>query len=125
MFKVKNDMFSMKPWNAPGPDVFQPKFYQFYWNTICFNVFLLCEQCFVNWNFLKELTKCFITLIPKIENPEFIDNFWPITLCNVIYKVVTKIIVNRIRPLLKRIVGPSQVSFIFRRQTTDNVIVTQ
>ena len=60
-----------------------------------------------------------------MDNPKTINNLCPITLCNVIYKAVTKVFVNRIWPLLKRIIGPSQASFIPDRHTSDNIIITQ
>lgn len=61
---------------------------------------------FIDHYFPKEFNKSYITLIPKIGSSESINKFRPITICNVIYKIVTKVIINRIRPLLKKIVGP-------------------
>lgn len=125
LYEVKKAVFDMMLWKAPGPNGFQPKIFQFFWEELHQNVFLFIKQCFTNWSFPNELNKCFTTLIPKIDNPETINSLRPITLCNVIYEVLTKVIVNRIRPLLKRIVGPSQASFIPGRQTSDNIIITQ
>ena len=71
------------------------------------------------------LNNCFITLIPKVENPETINQFIPITLYNVSYKILTKDLVNIIRPLLGKLIGPFQFSFLPGRQTSDNIIITQ
>lgn len=65
------------------------------------------------------MNKTNIVLIPKTDNPETINQFRPIGLCNVSYKVVSKIIVYRIRPLLDNIISPFQSSFIHGRQTSD------
>lgn len=71
------------------------------------------------------LNKSFITLIPKVDNPKNVNNLRPITLCNVVCKIITKIIVNRLRLLLSKIVGPWQANFMPGCQTKNNMIVTQ
>ena len=55
---------------------------------------------------LADLNKTLITLIPKIKGPETIGNFRLVSLCNSIYKIITKIIVARIRPHLEKLVSP-------------------
>ena len=64
-------------------------------------------------------------LIPKLENLETIKQFSPLSLCNVTYKTITKVIVNRLRPLLSNLISPNQSSFIPGKTTTDNIIITQ
>lgn len=62
----------MRPLKAPGPDGFQPKFYQLYWGKIYNSVFKFTKDCFTNWEFPIDHNKCFKTLIPKVDNPESI-----------------------------------------------------
>lgn len=62
-------------------------------------------------------------LIPKIEKPKNIRQFRPISLCNVAYKTVTKVLVNRLKPLLDCFVAPTQQSFVPGRLIADNVIL--
>ena len=71
------------------------------------------------------LNKTLITLIPKKRNPETLNNYRPISLCNTIYKMVTKIIVARIRPLLPDLISPLQSAFVLGRQGVDNAIIVQ
>ena len=123
--EIRNAIFSMKGLKAPGPDGIQPLFYQRFWDTVQNSVCLFVQNCFIKGEFPAHLNKSLITLIPKIENPETINQFRPITLCNVIYKIVTKVIDQRIRPVLDRIIGPFQSSFMPVRQTSDNIITTQ
>ena len=58
------------------------------------------------------LNQTLITLIPKCSGPDSLSKFRPIGLCNSIYKVVTKIIVLRLRPLLARLISPLQTAFV-------------
>lgn len=83
------------------------------------------KQCFSTQLIPEEINATQIVLIPKLENPETLKQFRPLSLCNVTYKTITKIIVNRLRPMLSELVSPNQSSFIPGRTTTDNIIITQ
>ena len=71
------------------------------------------------------IVETLIVLIPKTDQPTHLKEFSPISLCNVIYKVITKVLVNRLRPFLDELIGPLQGSFIPSRGTIDNIIVAQ
>ena len=71
----------------------------------------------------EHLNKTLIALIPKIQGPETLGNYRPISPCNTVYKVVTKIIVARLRPFLDKIISPSQTAFVSGRKGIDNAII--
>ena len=71
------------------------------------------------------LNDTFITVIPKVPNPEKVTQFRPIGLCNVVYKLITKCLVNRLKRALPDLISLIQSSFVPWRQITDNVIVMQ
>lgn len=69
------------------------------------------------------LNRTLLVLILKIQSPERIAQFRPISLCSVVYKIITKTIVNRLRPSMTRLVGQHQSNFIPGRDIADNIIV--
>ena len=71
------------------------------------------------------LNRTLITLIPKCLNPESLGNYRPISLCNSIDKVVSKIIVAQIRPKLPKLVSPLETGFVSGRNGVDNAIIVQ
>ena len=71
------------------------------------------------------LNNTMITLIPKCAGADCLSKFRPISLCNFIYKVVTKIIVQRLRPLLSGLISPLQAAFVLGRMGLDNMIIVQ
>lgn len=102
----------MSPFKAPRPDGFQPYFYQSNWDTVRPKLCEYIKGIIDQGMLVKDLNATFIVLIPKIQGPETIHHFWPISLCNVTYKVVTKMIVNRVRQLMPQLVAPNQASFV-------------
>ena len=73
----------------------------------------------------EELNRTHITLIPKIPGPETLNNYRPISLCNTVYKIVSKILVAWLRPLLGKLISPCQSAFIPGRKGMDNAIIVQ
>ena len=64
-----------------------------------------------------------MTLIPKEAGADSPDKFRPIALCNVIYKIISKVIANLLKPLLPKLICPEQLGFVEGRQILDGVIL--
>jgi len=81
-------------------------------------------EFFTHGRLLKQINHTFIALIPKVENPSQTQQFRPISLCSTVYKTISKILVNRIRPLLNKIVSLVQSAFVPDWSIHDNILVT-
>jgi len=71
------------------------------------------------------LNETLISLIPKCPTPESLNHYRPISLCNTIYKIVSKIVVDRLRPHLDKLISPNQAAFVPGRRGLDNVVIAQ
>jgi hypothetical protein len=74
---------------------------------------------------LREFNQAFITLIPKKQGACNFSQFRPISLCNFCYKIISKILVSRLRPLQEKLIDPTQVAFVPNRWITKNVVLAQ
>ena len=76
----------------------------------------------MNRTILKALNKSFISLIPKQDIGLTPDRFRPIALCNVVYKIISKVIANRLKPLLPTLVFVERTGYVEGRQILNNII---
>lgn len=83
------------------------------------------HRAWTNPEVLAEVNYTDICLIPKVPKPELFSQFKPISLCNVNYKILTKIIVNRLKPFIPRLVSPCQAGFVPGRSIHENIVVAQ
>ena len=121
--EIKLGLWSLKPFKAPGADGLHAEFFQYFWADVKASVCREACNCFEARTVPKYLNKTLISLIPKIQSSESLNNYRPISLCNTIYKVITKILVGRIRPLLDKLISPVQAAFVPGRRGLDNIII--
>ena len=110
--EVKSAVFSMKAYKAPSPNGFPPTFFQHFWEVVKSELIWATRDFFKTGKMLRRINKTFIALVPKIPTPLSLLDFRPISLCNTIYKIFAKILVNKIMPFLERIIGSPQKGFV-------------
>lgn len=115
---------SLKVGKAPGPDGFTSIFFQHFWELIKWEVWQVVEESRnLRWMY-PGLNATFIALIPKSEESNFPDKYRPIALCNIIYKIVSKVVALRLKPVLPFIISPEQSGYVEGRKITDGIILT-
>lgn len=100
-------------------------FFQRFWLLVGELVKKEVKQIFTSLTMPEYLNRTLITLIPKCSNPKSISNYRLISLCNFVYKIVTKLTVARIRPMLSDLISPYQTAFVPGRKGVDNAVIVQ
>ena len=113
----------MAPLKALGPDGMPPLFYQTYWLNMEMEVHQAVLSSLNSDAIFKSINHTFITLSPKVNNMEKVFDFWPIILCNLIQKIVSKLIANCLKLMLSCIISETQSVFIADRLITNNILI--
>ena len=121
--EVKKAIAQMHQNKAPEPDEMNALFYQTFWETIGEDVTRKVLNFLNGVDNIGEVNQTHIVLIPKKKHCESPGDFRPISLCNVIYKIVVKVLANRLKEVLPMIIHESQSGFVPGRLIMDNVLV--
>ena len=120
---ITEALSQMHPIKAPGPDGLPVAFFQKHWKSVSQGVTTTCLQVLNNKGNPTPLNHTYIALIPKAEKPKKVADFRPISLCNVIYRIIAKTIANRLKLVLNDVISPAQSAFVPNRLITDNIII--
>lgn len=121
--EIRSAVFQMGGLKSPGPDAILVVFYQKAWSIVGEEITEAVIYFFQRGYLLREWNQTFFTLIPKVASPETTSQFRPISLCNVIYKIISKCMTNRLKPIMQEIVGPFQNAFVPKRYMGDNCLL--
>eukprot|EP00253_Pinus_taeda_P014091 PITA_14091 len=101
---------------SPGPDGWTIKFYLAFYEILGSDLLKVVEESRVSGSLYHAINSTFIAVIPKSDSPSSFDDYRPISLCNCLYKIISKIIANRLKPILSRHIAPQQFAFLEARQ---------
>ncbi|XP_019178278.1 PREDICTED: uncharacterized protein LOC109173495 [Ipomoea nil] len=121
--EVKTAIFAMYPDKAPGPDGMNPGFYQRFWDIVGEDVSAFVVNCLNSGEIPSDLNATNIVLIPKKNDPTTVADLRLFALSNVLYRIMAKMIANRLKPMLGDLISESQSVFIPGRLITDNILV--
>lgn len=117
-------MFQMHPDKAPRPDSMTLAFFQKHWSVVGKNIIDLIRFFFDTGDIMEGLNETNIVLIPKKKKPSIITELCPIALCNVLMKVITKVLANRLKEVLNMVVLDAQSVFVPGCLISDNIMVS-
>ena len=120
--EIKKVVFGLKHNSASGPDDFPAEFFQDFWDIIHIDLWKLFKDFYGGVLDIKRLNFGLVTLLPKVDNPVDMRNFRPICLLNVCYKIITKVLTNRLCTCITKVISEYQYGFIKGRYIMDGVV---
>ncbi|XP_057249396.1 uncharacterized protein LOC130590838 [Beta vulgaris subsp. vulgaris] len=113
----------MHPCKAPGPDGIHALFFQKFWHIVGDELSEFVIDILHGSVIPEYVNNTNIVMIPKIKDPTEVAHYRPISLCNVVYKLVSKAMVIRLKNILPELVSENQSAFVPGRQITDNALI--
>jgi len=121
--EVRAAIFQMEHNKASGPDGFPPEFYQVFWNIIKVDLMAVFKEFHQGNLPLQSLNFGTIILLPKKKDAKVIQQYGPICLLNVSFKIFTKVATNRLTTVAQKIIRPTQTTFLLGRNITEGAVI--
>ena len=123
MEEIKRAVDGMKDDRAPGPDGFNATFVKLCWNIIKKDLIKMVRKSQRCSKIGGSTNSAFLALIPKEKEAKNFDRFRPISLCNIGYKIITKVMASRLKYILPRLIPENQGGFVKGRKIWENIIL--
>ena len=121
--EVQEAIFDIEHNKAPGPDGFPAEFYQKFWNTIKGDLMQMFHGLYAGDLPLFSLNFGVITLIPKVQEANVIQQYRPIYLLNTSFKIFTKVATNRLNSMADHVISLTQTTFMRGRNILEGVVI--
>lgn len=121
--EVKRAVFFLGPHKAPGPDGLNGLFFKHHWDVVKEDIINTVKEFFRSGQFSSSLNETVITLVPKVNTSEEVSQFRPISCCNFIYKILSKILADRMKNLMNDLISDNQSGFVKGRLIQDNIFI--
>ncbi|RVW50576.1 Transposon TX1 uncharacterized 149 kDa protein [Vitis vinifera] len=121
--EIHSALMEMSGDKAPGPDGFTMAFWQSSWDFVKEEILEMFKEFHEQGSFLKSLNNTFLVLIPKKGGADDLGDFRPISLLGGLYKLMAKVLANRLKRVLNKVVAPTQNAFVMGRQILDASLI--
>ena len=121
--EVHEAVSQMAPLKAPGLDGMPPLFFQHFWGLVGKEITSSVLFFLNSATLLEHINHTFLTLIPNVKNLELVSEFRPISLCNVVCKLFSKVLANRLKRILPKIITEHQSAFTKDRLISNNILI--
>ncbi|XP_071730091.1 uncharacterized protein [Rutidosis leptorrhynchoides] len=121
--EINNAVWDCGSSRAPGPDGISFRFIKYFWDIFQFDICKDVRRYFSSCIMPRSANSAFFSLIPKVTNLILVTDFRPISLVGFFYKIVTKILTNRLLVVIDKIISPIQTTFISGHQFLDGPLM--
>jgi hypothetical protein len=121
--EVKAAIWDCDSFKSPGSDGINFGFFKDFWMEMKGDVMRFISEFHQNGKLTKGLNFTFIALIPKVDSPQRLNDFRPISLVGSLYKILAKLLANRLRMVIGSVISEAQTIFIKDRQILDGILI--
>jgi hypothetical protein len=119
--EIKHILLHFKKERSPGPDGWTTEFFSHFFDIVGPDLLSMVEDVRIRGKISKSINSTFLVMIPKENNAVSFNDYRPISLCNLIYKLVSKVIANRLKPFLEKGLSAEQLGFLKGRRIQDAI----
>ncbi|CAJ2678325.1 unnamed protein product [Trifolium pratense] len=121
--EVKSAVWDCDSFKSPGPDGINFGFIKDFWTEMRGDIMRFISDFHRNGRLAKGINSTFIALIPKVDSPQRLNDFRPISLVGCLYKILAKVLANRLRLVIGSVISEAQTAFVKDRQILDGILV--
>ncbi|GAU34874.1 hypothetical protein TSUD_19540 [Trifolium subterraneum] len=121
--EVRATVWDCDSFKSPGPDGINFGFFKDFWDELRGDVMRFISEFHRNGKLTKGINATFIALIPKVDSPQRLNDFRPISLVGSLYKILAKVLANRLRGVIGSVISESQTAFVKNRQILDGILI--
>lgn len=121
--EVKAAVWDCDSYKSPGPDGMNFGFFKDFWGDLQQDIMRFMVEFHRNGKLSRGINYTFIALIPKVDHPQKLNDYRPISLVGSIYKVLAKVLANRLRQVIGSVVASEQSAFVQNRQILDGILI--
>ena len=116
MEEIREAAHQIPTTKSPGPDGFTARFFQDHWEVVGDDLVRMVQAFHHSRQLLQKVNHTHIILIPKVKAPQRMTELRPISLCNVVYKIIAKVLTKRLKNVMDQVINGNQSAFVPGRQ---------